>query len=205
MSAITVSPRNTTRLALLLAASIVAALVYVLVETSDQSAAAYGGADGKLGGEFTLNGIDGEVSLSDFRGKIVVMYFGFLNCQEVCLNSMTVLQTSLLRLPAEQLDQVRVLLVSIDPERDSNEDLAEFTRRFHENIIGLRGSQREIDAVTADYGAHYEITDADRNDPGYLFRHSSRYYVINQAGELVDAMRHSTTPNELITRIRSLM
>lgn len=205
MTTLSVSTQTTVRGAIVLGALIVAALIYVLVATSEQPIAGYGGEDGKLGGEFTLQGVNGPVSLADFRGKAVILYFGFLNCEEVCLTSMTVLQQALTRLPEEQLEQVRVILISIDPQRDSYEDLAAFTKRYHKNMIGLTGTQRQIDAVTMDYGAYFKITAEDRNDPNYYFRHSSRYYVIDQEGELVDAMRHSTTPRELLARVTELL
>lgn len=183
----------------------VTALVAVLIGSNEHPVGGYGGEDGILGGDFTLQGVNGDVSLQDFRGKAVVIYFGFLNCEEVCLNSMRVLQSALTDLSREHGDQVRGMLISIDPARDSREDLAAFTEQYHQNLIGLTGTQREIDAVTLDYGAYYKITEADRQDPAYFFRHSSRYYIVNTEGELVDAMRHSTTPRELIARVNLLL
>ena len=184
---------------------IVALLASTLVAGRDAPIGGFGDENGKLGGDFALTSTDGPVSLSDYRGKVVVVYFGFLNCEEVCLNSMRVLQNSMLRLNAAEQDAVRIMLISIDPARDTPEALARFARSYHDNIIGLTGSQRQIDQVSRLYGAHYKISDEDRNDPSYFFRHSSRYYVVDQHGELIDAMRHSTTPNELTTRVRQLL
>ncbi|MGB1580649.1 MAG: SCO family protein, partial [Nevskiales bacterium] len=173
--------------------------------TSDQPMTGIGGDDGQLGGEFTLQGIDGPVSLSDFRGKVVLIYFGFVNCKKVCPSSMAVLQNSMKKLDEAQAAQVQGILISIDPARDSKADLAEFAANYHSNIIGLTGTEKQIEAVSLDYGALFEMTDAQRNDADYRFHHSSRYYVVNQQGELVDAMRHSTTSNELAARIRQLL
>lgn len=193
------------RLSIVLAVLIVAALIGTLISTAEQPLSGIGGDDGRLGGDFSLRGIDGPVSLQDYRGQVVVVYFGFLNCEEVCLNSMRVLQKAMVNLQQPELAQVRVMLISIDPARDRPEDLERFTARFHQNIIGLTGSQQQIEAVARDYGASFRISPADRNEPGYLFRHTSRYYVIDQQGELVDAMRHSTTANEIIARVRQLL
>ena len=189
----------------LLSVVIIGLLASALIAGRQAPIGGFGDENGKLGGDFTLNSVDGPVSLADYRGKVVVVYFGFLNCEEVCLNSMRVLQNTMLRLDAHDQEQVRIMLISIDPARDTPEALARFAHSYHDNIIGLTGSQRQIDKVSRLYGAHYKITDEDRNDPSYFFRHSSRYYVIDQNGELIDAMRHSTTPNELTTRVRQLL
>lgn len=200
-----INARLWARISIASAMLIVAALVWTLLATSDQALTGVGGEDGKLGGDFTLQSAAGDVSLSDHRGRVVVIYFGFLNCHEVCLNSMRVMQNTLLNLNDDEVDQVRMMLISIDPARDTKEDLARFAAVFHPNMLGLTGSQEEIDAVAREYGATFELTEEERNDPNYLFRHSSRYYVIDQQGELVDAMRHSTTTNEILARVRQVL
>lgn len=158
-----------------------------------------------LGGDFTLQSADGAVSLSDFRGKVVVMYFGFLSCPEVCPNSMGVISTALNRLSDAQLGSTQALLISVDPARDSVDELADHARFYHPNVIGLTGSTQAIDHVTAQYGAYYNISEIEAQRDDYGVAHSSRYYVIDQRGELIAAMRHSTTPNELYTQLSELL
>lgn len=195
-----------TRISLALGALIVVGLVAAFYSTSDHPRLGVGGEDGVLGGDFTLTSISGDVSLSDYRGKVVVMYFGFLNCPKVCPASMGVMQQTMHKLDSDSLAQVQGLLVSIDPKRDTAEDLDNFTRKIHSNIIGLTGSEEAIDAIAKDYGAYFKITEAENPDADdYAFRHSSRYYLIDQNGKLVDAMRHSTTANELVARLETLI
>lgn len=158
-----------------------------------------------LGGDFTLTSKGGEVSLSDYQGKVVVMYFGFLTCPEVCPNSMQVISSALNRLQSPELDQTQALLVSIDPGRDTPDRLAEFTQFYHSNLLGLTGSKSDIDQVTRQYGAYYNFTEIEGVTEDYGVEHSSRYYVIDQRGELIAAMRHSTTSNELYAQIRELL
>ena len=154
-----------------------------------------------LGGDFTLTSQSGPVSLSDFEGKVVVMYFGFLSCPEVCPNSMTVIRSALKRLQGDNLENTQALLVSIDPKRDTPEKLAKYAEYFHPNLKGITGTKDKIDTVTNQYGAYYDFTEIESANQDYGVEHSSRYYVIDQHGKLVTAMRHSTTPNELYAQI----
>ncbi|MEM6639199.1 MAG: SCO family protein [Pseudomonadota bacterium] len=157
-----------------------------------------------LGGDFTLTSADGPVSLSDFRGQVVLLYFGFLNCPEVCPTSMGIYRQTLKRLDADELSQVQPLLVTIDPARDDPDALDEFGTYYHPSIIGLGGSDADIRAVADQYGAYFKAV-PDDGEVEYVFEHTSRYYVIDQSGTLVAAMRHSTTANELLARVRSLL
>ncbi|MEM1143080.1 MAG: SCO family protein [Pseudomonadota bacterium] len=182
----------------------VAALVLLLVTTTERGVLDSSRPD-TYGGDFTLTGQYGPVSLQDFRGKVVLLYFGFLNCPEVCPASMGVFQQTLSRLSVTELIQVQPLLVTIDPARDSARDVSDFGAFYHESIMGLSGSDDEIRAVANQYGAYYEAVDAEDPALDYVFEHTSRYYVIDQDGRLVDAMRHSTTSNELLARVRSVL
>ncbi len=184
---------------------VVSGSVLLLSDERQEAAIGTAGASEILGGDFTLQSSSGPVSLSDFRGQVVLLYFGFVNCPEVCPASMAVYRRALAQLSPEERQQVQPLLVTIDPERDSLDDIDSFVEYFNSNIIGLSGELSEIRSVAAQYGAFFEKADADDSELGYVFDHVSRYYVIDQNGELVDAMRHSTTANELRARIRSLL
>ena len=157
-----------------------------------------------IGGDFVLRNIDGRVSLKDFRGSVVVLYFGFLSCPEVCPTSMSILTRSLEKLSPAEKNKTKAILISIDPQRDNFQELLEFTNYYHPNILGVTGTEQEVEKVAQQYGAFFEITESETVDSAYAYRHSSRYYVIDQQGKLIQAMRHSTTPNELSARIKKL-
>jgi len=177
------------------------AVVALFIGTSDAEFGQEKKPFSELGGDFTLTSQEGPVSLSDFRGKVVVMYFGFLTCPEVCPNSLAVIRSALKRLDKENQADAQAILVSIDPKRDTPEKLAKYAEYFHPNLVGITGSQDKIDTVTKQYGAFYNFTEIESVSLAYGVEHSSRYYVIDQQGKLVTAMRHSTTPNELFTQI----
>ncbi|GAA6138815.1 SCO family protein [Arenicella sp. 4NH20-0111] len=184
---------------------ILALVIALFVVTSESSLAEKPQSFSDLGGDFTLTSASGPVALSDFQDKVVVLYFGFLTCPEVCPNSMSVIQGALSRLETTQLDSVQAVLVSVDPNRDSPQQLAEYTQFYHENLVGLTGSKKQIDAVTRQYGAFYDFNEIESSTSDYGVEHSSRYYVINPKGALVAAMRHSTTSNELTAQIQELL
>lgn len=196
---------RTARFSLIGISLAVLALVTLFVLTSRQDLVNKPKSFADLGGDFTLVSDHGEVSLSDFGDKVVVMYFGFLTCPEVCPNSMGVIRSALNRLQPEELKQTQALLVSVDPSRDTPQKLAEYAQFYHPSLTGLTGSKEQIDTITRQYGAYYNFTEIESVTADYGVEHSSRYYVIGRDGKLVAAMRHSTTPNELMTQIRELL
>lgn len=157
----------------------------------------------ELGGDFTVQTVNGEVSLSDFRNKIVVLYFGFLNCPDVCPTSMMTIKSALKKLPQNIQEKTQVVLISVDPDRDDTAALAEFVGHYHPNFVGATAEVKTLDQITDQYAAYYTVNPSD-NEDDYEVRHSSRYYLIDPDGRLVDAMRHSTTINELAAKIEWL-
>ncbi len=157
------------------------------------------------GGEFTLKSDTGNVSLSDFKGKIVVIYFGFMNCQEACPVSMTTMRRAFNRLSSEELKSVQGIFISIDPKRDNPEDLAAFAKDYHQNVIGLVDNKEHIEQLAEQYGALADMDVLEGNSVTYTVEHSSRFYMINKSGKLQTTMSYSTTPAELAAKIRQML
>ncbi|WP_428035528.1 SCO family protein [Amphritea sp.] len=158
-----------------------------------------------LGGDFTLQGINGDVSLHDFRGKVVLVYIGYTHCPDVCPTSLAVISQTMKNLEADQRQQVQPIFISVDPDRDSPERLAEYSAFFYPSIIGLTGSRKEIDQVVSQYGAFYRMVDMKDSAMGYAVDHSSRIYLINKQGELSSTVAHGSSPDLLATEIKKLL
>lgn len=158
----------------------------------------------ELGGPFTLETKEGPFSLSDIEGKVGVVYFGFLSCTEACPASIGVVQAAYKQLTDDERNGVQFLFISVDPERDSLEDLYDFGDYYDNDLLALTGTQEEIDKVTSDYGVFFELTDLEGSALGYTVDHSSRFYMIDKNGKLFTTMSHSTTPSELAARIKQL-
>ena len=159
----------------------------------------------QLGGDFTLQSHLGPISLSDDLGKVVILYFGYLSCADICPTSMGVLAGALHRLSPEQVDETSGLMISLDPKRDKLENLQKFTAYFHPNIKGVTGSVSSISQVAKQYGVFFNDTNTSGSLEEYSVDHASRFYIIDKQGKLITAMSHTTTSNELAAQIKELL
>lgn len=131
--------------------------------------------------DFTLTSANGPVSLSDYAGKVVLLYFGYTFCPDVCPGTLADLGYAVREL-GRDADKVQVIMITVDPERDTPEQLAEYMSHFHPTFVGLSGSQAEIAAVAAQYGVFYQRHEGTAAT-GYLVDHTARVFVIDQHGK----------------------
>lgn len=134
--------------------------------------------------DFTLLGHMGQmVSLNDFRGQLVVLYFGYTVCPDVCPTTLAELRRAR-EVLGQSADQVQVLMITVDPERDTAEVLADYVTHFDPTFIGLTGTPDEIAAVATYYGVFYERREEEDSALGYLVDHTATQMVIDQEGHL---------------------
>ncbi|RDE25191.1 SCO family protein [Motiliproteus coralliicola] len=158
-----------------------------------------------LGGDFTLQGVNGPVSLSDFNGKGVVLMFGYTYCPDVCPTGLANLGAAMNRLSEEQQQQVQPIFVSVDPDRDTAERLDDYTRYFYPNAIGITGSKSEIDKVVNAYGAFYRMVEMPDSAMAYSVDHSARIYLIDRDGNLNRLIDHNAPVADLSSAIKALL
>ncbi len=156
------------------------------------------------GGDFTLHDGDNKVSLSDYKGKAVLLFFGYTSCPDVCPTSLALISAALNKLNKDELEKVQVLFISVDPERDTAEKLRDYTHYFHTKILGLTGSKAEIDKVVKQYGAAYKKVESN-SAMGYLVDHSASVFVINKDGKFVDMLPHGLPAETILGVIRKLI
>ncbi len=149
------------------------------------------------GGGFTLQADQGPVALSDFKGKVVAIYFGYMSCPDICPASLWNLSTALKSLSPEQAEQVQGLFISVDPERDSPHALNLFVKGFFDSFIGLTDSKTEIDKVARQYGVIYEKVPLPDSAMGYVIDHTSVIYLIDREGVLQYFIPHNTDPQSI--------
>ncbi|MCX8085827.1 MAG: SCO family protein [Rhodocyclaceae bacterium] len=165
-----------------------------------QDAAAFGPASPPVGGDFTLAGPAGPVSLHDFAGKLVLLQFGYTYCPDICPTSLALLSEALGRLVPVEAARVQALFVSVDPERDDAARLAEYTAFFHPAILGLTGEPQALAEIASRYGA---VFSRQANAAGgYTIDHTALTYLIDGQGRLVASLPHATPVERLVAEIR---
>lgn len=154
---------------------------------------------GAIGGDFSLTAHDGtQRSLADFRGKVVLLYFGYTYCPDVCPTDLMAV-AALLRALGEGAEQVQALYVTVDPERDTPAQLAAYVAAFHPRIIGLTGSVEQIRTVAERYKAYFAKVPAGG---GYLMEHSANFYILDRAGRYAGSLPPGTRVDRLADVIR---
>ena len=133
--------------------------------------------------EIALSRADGgSFRLSEMRGKVVALFFGYTSCPDICPTTMAELRQALEKLGPEA-DQVQVLFVTVDPERDTPERVQEYVDHFNPGFIGLSGSEEELTRVWNEYGVFREVVDST-SAAGYLVNHTARVTLIDPQGNL---------------------
>ncbi|MEZ4518536.1 MAG: SCO family protein [Chloroflexota bacterium] len=154
--------------------------------------------------DFTLTAAgDTPVSLSDFRGEYVYLYFGYTFCPDACPITLSKLST-LHKDLGDDADEMQVIMVTVDPERDTPDVLADYVTRFDPSFIGLAGSKAEIDAAGQPFGIYYQRSETETAG-GYLIDHSTRTYLIDPAGNARVAYSHDTPAEDMLTDLQWLI
>ena len=156
------------------------------------------------GGDFTLDAASGPFQLQDQRGKVVLIYFGYTYCPDVCPTNLALMAQALNAMNEQELAQVQGLFISVDPERDTLDRLAMYTEHFHSSIIGVTGTADEVARVAAQYGAAYRKVEGE-SQGGYLIDHSSNTYVIAPDGALHTILPHATPAQDILKLTREIL
>ncbi|MCC6920289.1 MAG: SCO family protein [Alphaproteobacteria bacterium] len=166
-------------LGLIALAAVLATASVVLLVTRGGGAA---NAGSQIGGPFTLTGEDGQkVSDTDFRGRYMLLFFGFTHCPDVCPLTLQRIADALEAAP-ELKDKVTPVLISVDPERDTPAAMKEYVAYFGPTFRGLTGSPDEIAAVLAAYGVYARKVKLEGSALDYTVDHSSFIYLFGPDG-----------------------
>lgn len=142
--------------------------------------------------------------LSEMRGNIVLLFFGYTSCPDVCPTTMAELKTALDKIGEEDAKNVKVIFVTVDPERDTPERVQEYVNRFNRDFIGLSGTEAELAKVWSDYGVFREIADGT-SAAGYLVNHTARVTLIDQDGNLRVSYGFDTPVENIVHDLKLLL
>jgi protein SCO1 len=133
--------------------------------------------------DFTLHDQDGKIfHLKDHRGQIVLLFFGYTSCPDVCPTTLSKLARVYMLLGNEMRPKVLTVFITIDPQRDTAAKLKEYLQYFNINAMGLTGTKQEIDTVVDLYKATYEKVETNSSALGYMFDHTDYLYLIDTKG-----------------------
>lgn len=157
---------------------------------------------GQIGGPFTLTDQTGRLrSDTEFRGKLMLIYFGYTFCPDICPTDLMTITQALDAL-GEAGAAVQPIFITIDPQRDTVERLAEYVSSFHPRLIGLTGAPEDIRNVALSYKAYYARKE---NGPGedYTIDHTGVTYLVGREGEYLGFVPPQTSPERLTEVIRA--
>ncbi|NBQ48793.1 MAG: SCO family protein [Sphingobacteriia bacterium] len=157
-----------------------------------------------IGVDFSLKDTSGKQRrLSDFKGKVAIVFFGYTQCPDVCPTTLSVLQETL-KLLGKDADRVQVLFITLDPERDTAALLAQYVPSFHPSFLGLSGSATETEAVAKAFKVFYKKQDGTL--PGrYSIDHSTGSYLYDPAGRLRLYLKYGDSPQRIAEDINQLL
>jgi protein SCO1/2 len=139
--------------------------------------------------------------LEDFRGKVLVLFFGFTRCPDICPTTLAEVAAAVKTLGAEA-ERVQVLFVTLDPERDTERVIGDYVRAFDPRFVALRGDAAATQRVAKDFKIYYEKR---KQGETYTIDHSSQSYVIDAQGRLRLLVRHERIGQDLAADLRSLL
>ena len=155
--------------------------------------------------DFELTAHTGEpISPDDFDGEVVAIYFGYTHCPDVCPLTLSNFARAKAELPEEVRDDLQVLMLTVDPERDTVEALGGYVPHFDEAFLGLSGTPAEVREALEDLRIQVEFEEAD-DEGNYLVSHSSFTLILDREGRQRLKMNHFMTVEQIAADLRALL
>lgn len=154
--------------------------------------------------DFVLTSAEGDFRLSDQEGKLVMMFFGYTSCPDVCPASLSDMKRVVTELDGWE-DELAVVFITVDPERDTAEKLEMYVSLFNADFKGLTGTEEDLMPVWNSYGVIREIDSETESMAGYLINHTARIYLVDQDGRLLLTYGFGTPPDEIRADVEYLL
>ena len=156
-----------------------------------------------IGGPFTLTDQHGEQRTEqDFAGRYMLIYFGYTYCPDFCPMSLSNMTQAMDLLPPEAAEQVVPVFITVDPERDTVAQLAEYAPLFHPRLVALTGSAEATKQAAQAYRVYFAKA-GDADSDAYLMDHSTFIYLMGPDGKYVRHFAHNATPEEMAEAIEA--
>lgn len=164
-----------------------------------------GDAGPTVGGPFTLENGNGQtVTNQTFRGKYMLVYFGYTNCPDVCPTTLTHVADALKQI-GPLADRLTPIFITVDPKRDTPKVMKAYTAAFSKQLIGLSGTPEQIAKVAKEYHVYYSYHKDGPGPDDYTVDHSSVLYLMDPKGRFVAPVRAADSGKELASELRRLI
>ncbi len=155
--------------------------------------------------DFNLTDGNGDsFRLSDQQGRLVLIFFGYTSCPDVCPTTLSEMKQIKARL-GNDADKVEVVFITVDPERDLPEKVGQYVSAFDPSFVGLSGTEQQLDPVWQAYGVYHQANKKSPEDTQYAVEHSSRLYLVDTAGNLRLTYSFGTAVDDILQDVRYLL
>ncbi|MDX1949700.1 MAG: SCO family protein [Rickettsiales bacterium] len=156
-----------------------------------------------IGGDFELTDQNGnKFTQENLKDKYSLVYFGFTHCPMICPTALSSISLTMEKL-GQEAEKFQPVFITTDPERDTQERLKEYLVNFNSNIIGLTGSEKELEKAKKAYKVYAEKSGITK-DGGYDMNHSSIIYVMNKQGKYISHFTHASPVDEIISKLKTI-
>lgn len=158
-----------------------------------------------VGGPFALTDHTGKrVTDKDYAGKIMLVFFGFTHCPDICPSGLQVMSAALEKL-GDKANSIQPLFVTFDPARDTPEKLAAYLKNFNPKIAGLTGNEQDVQNVVNAFRVYVRKVEDEQSKGQYTFDHSALFYVMGKNGEFVTHVPQTNNVDELVSALQKAL
>lgn len=158
-----------------------------------------------VGGPFTLTDQTGKrVTDQDYRGRYMLVFFGFTNCPDICPAGLQVLSAALDKL-GPKAESVTPVFITLDAKRDTPEKLGQYVKSFHPKLVGLTGSEEEVAAAAKAYRVYAQKVVDEKNPGSYSYDHSALFYLMGPDGKFVAPIPHTNDVSEVVAALEKVL
>ena len=159
----------------------------------------------QIGGDFSLTDHTGKpVTYADFADKPMAIYFGYTFCPDVCpttLSEMTLWVEEL----GEDAKKMNFVFITVDPERDTQEAMSDYVNAFFDQLIGLRGTREQTDAVISAYKVYAKKVEDESDDGDYVMDHTASVFLMKKGGEFSGTIAYGENHDSAVKKLRNLI
>lgn len=155
--------------------------------------------------DFTVDTAGGPLALADLGGSVVIVYFGYTACPDICPTTLANVAAAFAQLTPGDAARATVLMVSVDPLRDTPARLGEYVRFFGAGFHGGTASPEQIAAIAADWGVVYRKVESPGSAMGYSMDHSTWAFLVGPDGARLGRIDHGTPPDVIAARVRAAL